>query len=749
MDDSNSPYDVLITNTSDYGSLSARINNALAVKAIVSDPEPEPEEPIQDPPVVEDPEDPVVTPPPSDPPVVGPPITNPPTVPPEEIIEINDVLDIEEFDYYDHTNNTVYVNVKGLQPQNAAYSYLKVWWKRNLSTDNWQYFEVKDKPGPGKEIAFSIGPMIRSETKYIFITQVVYGDGTRSTRRTKQLLDPQGAVDVEEVKDYTEAVGPGWSLPEETPPSKRNNTFNTITGQTLLTGGNPRTPRELEFTFTQEIQQEAVNWDAVGVKMYYRPSTQSYWNSETRLFTQPYTPGIAQVESFNVFGSAVYPSTPSDTQNQYDIIFRLVYADNTESTRQVRYGRVPVEIFTGLYDYDPLYGRAATNENSGDFEIVPPDPDAPSAASKITIGIQKLRALNNEAEFQFIKPDVSVINDWAGIKFRYRKIIAGSNPVLEEFVDAGVGLNTTTDFAHRMLALDYEDEYELVITPLYWSGVSRLESEYSWFGSGYLSNRLEGSDVPFTLDWKDRWNFKLLPTADAVGDASLPFPAPANPRVNVAAWEYDKSTTGPYSGHQYSSMNTQVKLTFRHDHITNYVKLWVYRRSFDPTYLKRSTWDTNKFGAGRWEKVEVTDTNASGVTVYLRQPLDAAEYDPYYLNGSTNVFKSSYQNKVASQFKSGAIEYILVAETNVGLSSIGLKLPFKLSGGGPVYDLLNQGIKVEEVDLSTLSGFASVLEKNFDQAIVALDGDTALANTFRNVTYNDARVIASPTVTGN
>jgi len=83
-------------------------------------------------------------------------------------------------------------------------------------------------------------------------------------------------------------------LPEETPPSKRNNTFNTITGQTVLTGGNPKTPRELQFTFTQEIQQEAVNWDIAGVKMYYRPSTQSFFNSESRLFTAPYTPGTAQ-----------------------------------------------------------------------------------------------------------------------------------------------------------------------------------------------------------------------------------------------------------------------------------------------------------------------------------------------------------------------------------------------------------------------------------------------------------------------
>jgi len=128
MTSGNSPYDILITNTADYGSLSARINFALAVKAVISDPDPDPDPPIQDPPVVEDPEDPVVTPPPSDPPAEGPPPTNPPTVPPEEIVEINDVLDIEEFDYYDHTNNTVYVNVKGLQPQNAAYSYLKVWW---------------------------------------------------------------------------------------------------------------------------------------------------------------------------------------------------------------------------------------------------------------------------------------------------------------------------------------------------------------------------------------------------------------------------------------------------------------------------------------------------------------------------------------------------------------------------------------------------------------------------------------------
>ena len=746
MDNANSPYDILLTNSSTFGSLSARINNALAVKAIVADPDPTPDDPIQDPPVVEDPEDPIVTPPPSDPPVVGPPITNPPQVPPEEIVEINDVLDIEEFDYYDHTNNTVYVNVKGLQPSNAAYSHLKVWWKRDLSTDNWQFFEVRDKPGPNKFIEFVIGPMIRTRVKYIFITQVVYGDGTLSTRRTKQRLDPLGAVDVADVKDYTEAVGPGWSLPEETPPSKRNNTFNEITGQTVLTGGNPKTPRELQFTFKQEIQQEPVNWDVVGVKMYYRPIGQSFFNSETRLFTAPYTPGTTQTLNYALFGSPTYPSSPLASQNNYDIIFRIIYNDGKESTEQVRYMDVPVEQFIGLYDYDPLYGRGATNERSGDFEIVPPDPDAPSAASQITIGIQRLRALNGEAEFQFIKPDASVINDWAGIKFRYRKIIAGSNPVLEEYVDAGVGLNQSTFFAHRMLALDYEDEYELVITPLYWSGVSRLESEYSWFGSGYLSDRIDGPDVPFTLDWKDRWNFKLLPTADAVGDASLPFPAPANPRVNVHEWELDISQARV--SNFYGSSNSQVKLTFRHDHIANYVKLWVYRRTFDPTYMKRSSWDINKYGAGRWEKVEVTDTNASGVTVHLRQPLSLFEYDPYYLNGSTNLFKTNTTNRIGN-FNSSTCEYVLVVETSAGLSSIGLKLPFLRGGGGPVYKFLGKGIPIQQVDISTLSGFDTVLQKNFDQAIVALDGDTAMANNTYNVTYNDARIITSPTITGN
>ena len=743
MDTANSPYDILLTNSSTYGSLSARINNVLAVKATSGDADPTPDDPIQDPPVVEDPEDPVVTPPPSDPPTVGPPVTNPPTVPPEEIIEINDVLDIEEFDYYDHTNNTVYVNVKGLQPTNAAYSHLKVWWKRNLSTDNWQYFEVHDKPGPGQEIEFVIGPMIRTRVKYIFITRVVYGDGTQSTRRTKQLLDPQGAVDVEEVKDYTEAVGPGWSLPEETPPSKRNNTFNEITGQTLLTGSNPRTPRELQFTFTQEIQQEAVNWDIAGVKMYYRPSTQSYWNSESRLFTAPYTPGTAQTQDYALFGSAVYPSLPSDAQNQYDLIFRAIYADGKESTEQVRYMQVPVERLTGSYDYDPLSTRAAINERSGDFEITPPDPDAPSATAKLTVGIQKLRALNGDAEFQFIKPDSSVINDWAGIKFRYRKITPGANPVLEEYVDAGVGLNATTGFAHRMIALDYELEYELIITALYWNGVTRTESEFSWFGSGYLSDRIEGSDVPFTLDWKDRWNFTLLPTAEAVADASLPFEAPANPKVIVEEWSYRNA--GPYTANR--GANGEIKLKFRHDHITNYVKLWVYRREFDTNFMKRSTWDINKYGAGRWEKVEVTATDAAGVTIHIRQPLQAGEYDPYYLNGSSNVFRSTSKNKVVQQAGKSTFEFILVAETSAGLSSIGVKMPFPTGATGTgEYDLLSFGERPEDVTLSTLSGYATVLEKNFDQAITALDGDTA---KYSYLTYNNARTVATPTITGN
>jgi len=750
MTSGNSPYDILITNTADYGSLSARINFALAVKAVISDPDPDPDPPIQDPPVVEDPEDPDVTPPPSDPPAEGPPPTNPPTVPPEEIVEINDVLDIEEFDYYDHTNNTVYVNVKGLQPQNAAYSYLKVWWKRNISTDNWQYFEVKDKPGPGREIEFSIGPMIRTSTKYIFITRVVYGDGTQSTRRTKQLLDPAGAADVADVKDYTEAVGEGWSLPEEATPSKRNNTFNKIQGQTVLDGSNePLTPRTIDFTFKQEIDQEAVNWDVVGVKMYYRPSTQDYWNSETRLFTQPYTPGIDQTLRFALFGSAVFPSIPSAAQNQYDFIFRVYYKDGKESTRQVRYGNAAVEYSsTGLYDYDPLADRAATNENSGDFEIVPPDPDAPSATEKLTVGIKALRAQFNTARFELLPPDASVINDWAGIKFRYRKVIAGANPALEEFVDTSVSVNATTGTSFRTVALDYEDEYEVIITALYWSGVQRLESEYSWFGSGYLSNRTEGSDVPLSLNWKENYNFKLLPTADAVADATAPFPAPANPRVNIVEWSYTNPPNYTYG----TAPNGQIKLTFRHDHIGGYSKLWVYRRDFATAFMNRSTWDLNKYGAGRWEKVEVTDTNASGVTIYLRQPLRYSEYDAYYDPAvvGDELFVSWAKNKVGQKLADRDYEFVLVVETTSGLSSVGLKMPFPTEGTqkGQTYDLLSFGVRPEEIDYTDYNNYDTTLEKNFNQAIVALDGDTALWSGSQ--TYNEARLAPGlPTITGN
>jgi hypothetical protein len=730
MDSSNQPYDVQVQNTSAFGSLSARQNNVLRIDGTTGTPD----DPIQDPPVVEDPEDPGINPPPSDPPPEGEPPTNPPGVVPEPL-PLTDIADITVIDY-SAEGALVYADIYFRQPQNPAYLCLQVYYQRQGRDEPWRYLEVKDRPGPGETASFKLGPFAANSRSSITVrTRVKYGSGEYSTKINSVFLTPGAAVDTNEPKDFIETVGPGWTPPETSTTTDRDNTFSKVEARTQLSGGTPKSPREIDFTLTQEIYNDPINFAVNGVKIYYKPTIATVWNYQEFLFgtTQnDYVPGTANTVTMSVFGNPIYPSAPTPEQQQYDFILRLTYKDGKESVKQVRFEGLKVEVNAfGFYDFDPTYGAATRTEDHTAVNIVLADPNAPSTKDLITVGVHTLFPDYDNPNIRLFlsPPDSSFLLDWAGIKVRTRIIEPGTDPEFEETVITKTGLTAEGLWFDR-IPITYEDEYEVVITPLYWNGSSREEAKFSWLGASYITDRQQGADIPsngFPPNFKEKYNFKLLTTADALVEVDKPFPAPVNPRINVEEW----SLNIPKSN--FNGPNGYFKLVFSHAHIGGYTQLNVYRRYYKPNN-SYGGYTLNKLGAGRWEKVQVTTTNSGGtVTAHLKYPLSYQEYNGYF-DPAKAVSNSNQLRRYpgwVDGFTGENFEYVAVAQTSGGESSIALRLPpisATFNGTRQGVFIPNPGDRITEIDPLTLSVYPTVLEKNLDQAIAPLADSARLWN---------------------
>ena len=729
MPTTNSPYDLLVTNSSTYGSLSARINDVLTVKVTSGDSDSTPGDPIQDPPVVEDPIDDTVTPPPSDPPVIGPPITNPPPVE-QEPLPLNDTAEFSFIDYTVKSDALTDVQLTFQQPENPAYDLLQVWWKRDNKNENYQYFEVKDKPGPNKDVNFTLTNLIRSSTTYAVITRVKYITGEYSTQRVRTQLNTLAAQDTATPSDSIQIVGPGWELPTEQVPSRRDNVVSELTGTFQLTGGAPKTPKEINVSFQQDTRNESANFDIVGIRVLSRAAsaTSGGWTVTDHVFTQPYVPGIAQTVTLTQFGAPTYPGVPTSAQQKYTVIFRFLYSDGTEATRQVR-RTISTEWWTGIYTFDPfVYGMSGGKiENTADFYVEPLDPSAPAAKTSMTVAISEIpRPSKGTIRFLITPPNTSVRADWAGILFRSRKINAGTNPVLEEQKHLSTQIDTLTQKIICEFSIDHEDEYEMIITPLYYdASYNRQESQYSLLGQGYVTSRADGSDIPLNFDWTQKLGFRSMSTADAVADATKPFPAAVHPRVNVSSW--GRTVLSSYAAN--ASDNTHLELKYRQDHIADFVAVNIYRR--DNFTASATSYALNGHGVGRWEKIAVTDTSSGDVTVNLRGPLSYYEFNSNFnpdnaVSSNNKLYKDEWAQKKYRGIK-GTGQYMLVVETTAGESATGLLLPNhnNFSNEIGLHSLLIGQNKVSEVTVADYNNWNTALEKNINQAVTAF-ADSAL-----------------------
>lgn len=742
MTEANSPYDLKVTNSASYGSLSARINNCLVVDETNSQPAPDPDPPTQDPPEVEDPEDPDITPPPSDPPDVGPPDTNPPPPPPGQVVTFDDFAEVTRVEYTVE-GDLVYATIFVEQPDRADYKELIVYYKRYIASETvYQQITITTKPGANQTFSFRLGPLLKGRTLYQCISRVKYVTGELSTRVNKFYLNTSGAVVAEDPRDYVEQAASGWPSDPGEAVIRRDTKIDRLEAQTLLTGGQPRDPKEIQINIRADINNQPPNYDVTGVVYYIKPSVGTQWTRYEKAFTT-YIPGITQTFVIDDVGSPSYPSIPSTDQQSYDFIFRFTHKDGKESTEQWRIMGARTEYSsTGSYDYDPFYDRLILKEKAVDFDIELVDPSAPSAASSMTVVLDGVFATlrgNEEIRFFIKPPESSVLPDWRGIRLRYRKIIPGADPDIELFESTSVSIDSVTGLHYLNLAIDFDEEYEYVITPMYTNAGARTDSTESLFGSGYIHRKTNREDYPESVyqtgNWLQSLNFRPMKTTLALKTIDEAFPAPVAPLVDIVAWKLNSPKGASIDPSAY------YELTFDHRAISNFSQVNIYRR--DNSYGTVNDTNGTFFGTGRWEKVEITSVeSADSTTVFLRPPLHHQEYNPRYTIGGTQSLRRSFAEESISGYGPRIYdEFLIVVEQTTGEATVAW---FLQGAGGTAFsykkDLL-QGVRPKEVNLSDYNSYNTALEKNLNQAITRI----AVADVKYNYRSSYNSIVATTT----
>lgn len=727
MDENNSPYDLKVINPASGGDLTARINNCLAVEETVAQPTPDPDPPIQDPPVIEDPPDDDVTPPVTDPPPEGPGDNDDPVDPAPPVVTFDDFVEFIEVKYTVE-GDLVYATIKGVQPNRADYKELVIYYKRNISTETvYQQMTVTTKPGANQQFTFRLGPLLKGRTPYQVISRVKYTTNELSTRVNKIILNTSGAVTIEDPRDFVEQASTGWPADPGEAVYNTDNTISELSGQTLLTGGNPRDPKELQVSITQDINNKPVNWRVDGVNFYYRSSAGTAWTKNTYNFPNNYVPGTTQTFTLDAdLGSPVGPpGIPTATQQKYDFVFRLKYDTGQESSEQIRIMGARTEYSAlGSYDFDPFSEVLNIKEKSTAFDLEVADPSAPSAASSMTIALDQITSTlsgNKAIRFYVKPPEASVLADWRGVKIRYRKVIPGTDPDFETFTSTNTAISSISGLQLIELEIDFDQKYEFVLTPLYANSGARSDSTESLFGCGLVHRSQTRDDYPATGNWLQSFNFVDMKTDKAIKELDDAFPAPPDPIIKITAWTKNNPTIAQGVGQTY------YQLTYDHRHLSDFKQLNIYRRYYNPATLTAGTPPNFPVGGiGAWEKVEATTINASGtITINLRQP-PIYNYNAYYdpddvisdrLYLGTNLKNAYLKDTDVGYFTSNYDQFLLVVEENTaGEATKGLLLPtITFQNFSDKTDGL-LSYRPQEVELSTYNNFDSRADRNQNQA---------------------------------
>lgn len=612
-------------------------------------------------------------------------ITNVKPTPAPEPKPLDDIIALDRV-ILTVSGETALADVTFKQPENAAYKSLLFWYKPAVATETvWRQVEITDRPGPGQNVTFKIGPLLIGGIYRAYDTRsrVTYTTGELSTRIGKAQIDTSSGQTVLDPSDSGEIVQQGWTLNTTQPSARRDDQFASIVGIPQLSGGSPTNPRTMNLKFAQDLSRSPANYDVIGVKAYYKLSAATYWDEAVLTFKNgTYVPGATVTTEFTG-----YLNIPGADQF-YDWIFRFRYSDGSEGTRQLRYTNIPVESYLGSYNFNPFYGQQVVNELASAFSFQTvsqgEQTGAIVSATNMTIGVgfaAANRPLNSSTpgiELFINPPDASIKQFWRGTKVYYRPVVPGNNPAYQTFVSRDIvpsGGSTTRTLVE--FPITYDQTYQYVVLPLYYDTVSNSIKEGSKanIGQGSIHGNQDRPDYPPTSDWGPVLNFQPTSSSEALGQLTTGF-AQIDPTIVISEWRLINQLPGVYetkdlgSSFQYGRF---YRLSFTKDHIGNFTELHIYRRSNSRTPgLYDATTNPGSYGYGRWELI-VLDTTVIGAgteTINLRAPVAYTEFKSG-ANSTATQFQVYYNNVSLKPFLGPDFydEFIFVVKTTLGFSS--------------------------------------------------------------------------------
>lgn len=449
----------------------------------------------------------------------------------------------------------------------------------------------------------------------------------------------------------------------------RNDTyFDSISAITVLTSGQPSTPRTVSFTVKTSTVNGANNYVSK-VRIYYKQSSNLYWKTAEYAISAENTNitfNNTQMTPAMDLGYRSYPNDPIRADD-YDLQFRITYTDGTASKYVTKYTAVSVEkdpLGISGYNFNPLSNSTFNSQTIWTAltleENAPPgsltDPRTLVLAPgnpNYWLGLSATTDSGvNNATFSYTLPSDDLKPYFIGVRIYQKDTSIESNTKFTQN-DSNQPLtilttDTTTGFARQ--AVVWDTIYEYVITPLVWYNGAITPCNNSWYWKGAIHDRttqtVGTTPYPSNGDWYSKLAPTLLATNVALGTLEAAIPV-VDPTVKMISMIRVQPSFGATPATDYYQIKFKIPASI--------TSVDIYRRSTldpktNPSYwnLYANPYYSNMYGAGRWEKFTLSGSNSStdgatGITtVNLRYATNAGEFSAYYDPTVTVGAKNSF-----------------------------------------------------------------------------------------------------------
>jgi hypothetical protein len=567
-------------------------------------------------------------------------------------LPLDDIIDITNVSYTTK-NSLIYARLTITQPPHPMYAGVDIYYKLNSGTGGFQLLQDTQKPGTGASFTIDLGPMAvvasLTTTTYLAYFRVRYSTGELSTKFFNLILTPATSGNAGNPSELSQISDNSWPATVVAAVDARDNKFDIIRIVVPSPQANPRTA---SIQFSQDVRTQEVNFNVTGMNVYAKSDAETYWTKTSYTFGI-YSPGseyaIAYTGSLGVLGYGVSgSSTVPGGGAVYTFVFRFTYRDGRESTNQfVGQGKVQnpgyaasatgVDIFFGgpgnLSDTTVTkLGHMA----SSSFPVTEAPAGAVASALNTECKMNATTIYSNTGGISFglLAPDVANRATWQGMRIRYRAVVGGSSPAFNtaDFKSANdIILDVNFTPYYSITDLKHDTNYEVVVTPLVFSGGNFVESNYSSYGQGFVSTNTNGRSLTgigqfSTPNWVSTWNWTQMDTGKATSNLNKTFSS-ANPIPSVTSCTgYREAILS--SGTQYK-IREYISLGWDASNIANFTGMKIYRRDFYKNPSGAST-EARYYGIGRWEKFSAGNSTVTSGTVNMRLPTAYDEFNQYY-----------------------------------------------------------------------------------------------------------------------